>query len=625
MKKKLIIGIVFILFCVFINVYSVEAYSGEIDPENYITVPTTIHINDDGIGEGTIYLSSSASEYNISYQKIDITESVYNSINNKGDELKEYIEENSNIKKEKEANLKTLQTEFETLYNSGTATTEQLTEAENKYNEAYEEYQEFYNTMSTNITTLQNEFLALVPDYTDSWTATTNTSNNVQLDFKNFTGKAYFILWVKIENGTNTYYNLGAYAPIIPEEEVTISKTAKSVNVDETVKLTATSSNKSTITWTSSDNSIATVDANGLVKGIKVGTVVITAKGSKKSATCTITVNSKITTEPDEDKDGEEDENIEWTDFSNAKFELKKDGTSGSIIEISNVTPKDGRDYFLFITSNNSKPNVISDVTDERIGLKFDSDNKVIKTYNSSKVAKYVELNQDLYVSIIERQSYYNEKVILYGKKLERYAEPKYSDAFFATYMANDGDQLVTTFTHSEENNRKIQIKVGKITDETILQKIKNQDSSGFSSLLSFAKSNDGIYNKTVDADKDYYTIAYNAGEVKSTGNDVINLNSVQDDVYYFLYIKADDENGKYIPQEAVTLAQASVYDNEWVMLFYGSSDFKWADFGQVSTDDTIANVELPHAGLNTIIALMGAMIIVVGAFSYIQYRKNNF
>lgn len=625
MKKKLIIGIVFILLCVFINVYSVEAYSGEIDPENYITLPTTIYINN-GIGEGTIYLSSNANEYNISYQKIDITESSYNSLNDKHDEVNEYIEENNKILKEKEANLKTLKTEFDTLYNSGTATTEQLTEAQNKFNEAYEDFEEFYNTMSTNITTLQNEFLALVPDYTNSWTSTTNNSDNVQLDFKNYTGKAYFILWAKIENGINTYYDLNLYAPIIPEEEkVTISKTSTSVNVDETVQLTATSSKDSKITWTSNDNSIATVDANGLVKGIKQGTVVITAKGSEKTATCTITVNAKTTTEPDDDKAGADDEKVEWTDFSNAKFELKKDGDSGAIVEISNVTPKEGRDYYLFITSNNSKPNVTWD-DEERISLNYDSNNKVFKTFQSAEVAKYVEQNQDLYVTILEKEYLLGEeKVVVYGKKLERYAEPKYSDAFFATHMTNDTDQLVTTFTHSKENNRKIQIKVGKITDESILKKIKNQDSSGFSSLLSFAKSSDGIYNKTVDADKESYWIEYCAGGSHSTGNDVINLSGLQDDAYYFLYIKADDENGKYISQEAVTLAQASVDEDEWWLFFYGDSDFQWADFEQVSTDDTIAKEELPHAGIDTIIALIGVMIIVVGAFSYIQYRKNNF
>lgn len=629
MKKKLIVGIILITLCLslFTNFHKVEAFSGELDPENYITLPSTIYV-DNGIGTGTISLSSTASDYDISYQKIDITESTHKNIKEKIEELNDYIEENNNILKEKEANIKTLQTEYETLVNSGTATTEQLTEAQNKLKEAAEEGEEFYNTVNANITTQQNELYSLIPDYTSSWTATTNTSNNVQLDFKDFTGTAYFVLWVKIENGTNTYYDMDVYSSIIKkDEEVTINTTSTTVKIDETVQLTATSSNNSKITWTSSDNAIATVDANGLVKGIKQGTVVITAKGSEKTATCTITVNSKIDTEPDDDKAGEDDEKVEWTDFSNAKFELKKDGDSGAIVEISNVTPKEGRDYYLFITSNNSEPNVTWD-DKEKISLNYDSNNKVFKTFQSTEVAKYVELNQDLYVTILEKEYLLGEeKVVVYGKKLERYAEPKYSDAFFATHMTNDTDQLVTTFTHSKENNRKIQIKVGKITDESILKKIKNQDSSGFSSLLSFAKSSDGIYNKTVDADKESYWIEYCAGGSHSTGNDVINLSGLQDDAYYFLYIKADDENGKYISQEAVTLAQASVDEDEWYMFFYGSSDFKWADFGQVSTDtdETIAKVELPHAGVNMIICTAVVMLVGLGAFSYIQYKRNNF
>ena len=60
-------------------------------------------------------------------------------------------------------------------------------------------------------------------------------------------------------------------------------------------------------------------------------------------------------------------------------------------------------------------------------------------------------------------------------------------------------------------------------------------------------------------------------------------------------------------------------------MFFYGSSDFKWADFGQVSTDDTTAKEELPHAGVNMIICTAVLMLVGLGAFSYIQYKRNNF
>ena len=102
------------------------------------------------------------------------------------------------------------------------------------------------------------------------------------------------------------------------EETVTINKNSVDVKVEETIQLTASSSKNSTITWTSSNNSIATVNSSGVVKGIKEGTAVITAKGSDKSATCTVTVKAK-------DTSSDEPNDSDWTDFSKAKFELKKD------------------------------------------------------------------------------------------------------------------------------------------------------------------------------------------------------------------------------------------------------------------------------------------------------------
>ena len=108
----------------------------------------------------------------------------------------------------------------------------------------------------------------------------------------------------------------------------------------------------------------------------------------------------------------------------------------------------------------------------------------------------------------------------------------------------------------------------------------------------------------------------------------------MQDKEYYYLYIKPDDENGKYVSNEAVTLAQANVYNGGWGLFFYGSSDFKWADFGNINEnnngnipgnveDDSIAPVELPHAGSETLIWIgVGAISIVVGAVLYSRYKK---
>ena len=56
------------------------------------------------------------------------------------------------------------------------------------------------------------------------------------------------------------------------------------------------------VTWTSSDASIASVDSNGKVTGIKEGTAT-TTDGSNLSASCTINVTKEETTEPTESDD----------------------------------------------------------------------------------------------------------------------------------------------------------------------------------------------------------------------------------------------------------------------------------------------------------------------------------
>ena len=404
-------------------------------------------------------------------------------------------------------------------------------------------------------------------------------------------------------------------------ESITINKSTASIKIDETVQLTATSSTNSKIIWTSNDSSIATVTSSGLVKGIKEGTAVITAKGSENIATCTVTVSTKDTTEGNED-------NVNWTDFSNAKIELKKDGTSGAIIEISNVVPENESYYYLSINSEDNIPNVTSLTSEGRenlITLSYDKEKKIFYT-SDKEVVKSIERNQELYLSIIENKNFKSEKIVVQCKKIERFAEPKYADAFFDTFMSEDTDQIVTTFTHSRENNRKLQIKIGKITDTSILQKIKKQDSTGFSELLNYAKANNGIYDEIVDADKDYYTIAYNAGVGEETGKSVIDLKGLQNEAYYFLYIKTDDENGKYISNEAVTLAQANVFNNsDWSLFFFGESDFKWADFSNnVGTDNTTSTGIIPNAGAVTIIWIILGFVLI-GIISYKQYQKNNF
>lgn len=83
---------------------------------------------------------------------------------------------------------------------------------------------------------------------------------------------------------------------------VSLNKTSMSLTIGGTEKLTATvtpsnATNKN-VTWSSSNTSVATVDSNGNVSAIKVGTAVITVRTEDggKTATCAVTVNPILVT-----------------------------------------------------------------------------------------------------------------------------------------------------------------------------------------------------------------------------------------------------------------------------------------------------------------------------------------
>ena len=317
----------------------------------------------------------------------------------------------------------------------------------------------------------------------------------------------------------------------------------------------------------------------------------------------------------------------EWADFSNAVFELKRVKQTKINLEISGVTEPTANSWFyLLITYNNNTLNVDDFTEDNSIVLSHTTDGSALLAY---QMEKYVELNKDLYANILEYHMGTSEKkVVASGIKLDRPTESKYFDAFYATFVSHDSNQIVTNFIHSAENDRNMQIKVGKITDTSILKKIKDKNSTGFSDLLKFAQSNTGIYDKIVSADHDS-ELKYSAGSAgKDTGHSLIDLPGLVNEEYYYLYIKTDDENGKYISNEAVTLAQANVYEsqNAWYLFFYGSADFNWTDFEEEPINDpTVATGELPNTGIQLIWVIFGLVAIVGGTITFIQFKKNNY
>lgn len=81
---------------------------------------------------------------------------------------------------------------------------------------------------------------------------------------------------------------------VVEVSSIELNKTSASLKVGETVTLTATvkpdDATDKTVTWSTSDASVATVD-NGVVTAKKVGSATITAKAGDKEASCLVTVD----------------------------------------------------------------------------------------------------------------------------------------------------------------------------------------------------------------------------------------------------------------------------------------------------------------------------------------------
>ncbi|MBU5231285.1 Ig-like domain-containing protein, partial [Intestinimonas butyriciproducens] len=80
---------------------------------------------------------------------------------------------------------------------------------------------------------------------------------------------------------------------------IELNKTALTLEVGKNETLTATvkpdNAEDKTVTWTSSDETVATVE-NGKVTAVKAGTATITAKAGEQSASCAVTVNEATPT-----------------------------------------------------------------------------------------------------------------------------------------------------------------------------------------------------------------------------------------------------------------------------------------------------------------------------------------
>lgn len=221
---------------------------------------------------------------------------------------------------------------------------------------------------------------------------------------------------------------------------VTIDKTALSMNLFESEKLTATvtpaDAEDGELEWSSSDPEVASVDENGNVSSLKPGTAVITAKAGSKSATCNVSVSKIYNAGTDQM------EPSRWTsNFSEAVLNvLAPSGSYGAIYAQYNA------DLNLYFSTDNGwairldkrltgykfviSPEMLKVSDVGGVKVKFEIENEfVLKATVDGKTEKVAELFVD------ETSHYYRRDHLTFNKSSE-VARKLLSTGQFRVYLA---------------------------------------------------------------------------------------------------------------------------------------------------------------------------------------------
>lgn len=352
-----------------------------------------------------------------------------------------------------------------------------------------------------------------------------------------------------------------------------------------------------------------------LILTILAGCIILFANNTKAETTETGTATEASTTananttNTDTTGTSTDTTTSNLTDFSNAKFAWKNSGGIYALV-ISSVKLDSKTTYFYCITSSKDK---VPNFAEAKVTGKDDEGNISITDDKD-----YITLNSDIYLWIYESVGS-EKKLVLEGKKIDKPELKKNAEAFSDSSTLDFSDSNLgswITFNYPiMGNKRKFNLKIGKVTDKSALKKVK--ENNDYTDVLDYAKKSTSLVYDNIEET----TVNYQW----KTNKKLFDASQVEDGAYYFVYVNFDNENGKYLDMEAVTIAKMKSIKDHWWLFLNGQSDFNWNGFEGTETakteeqpkDDTKAKSVIPQTGesaiaIATIIGVAGVGIFTV-------------
>lgn len=262
-------------------------------------------------------------------------------------------------------------------------------------------------------------------------------------------------------------------------------------------------------------------------------------------------------------------------------------------------------------------------MTHTKVEPEFNKSNLVTldKNTNLANVSAALEENGELYLWLFEEDATLvgntGHKLIINGQKVERPQYPTYGSRIiysglskaFSTNIPRKVDGL------SGNRARNITIKIGRVTDTNILNKIKNKDANGMVELLNYAKESTAEYTATINSKSNL-----------ATANSV-DLSGFKDvkGAYYYAYFVMDDEEQTYYPIEDINLLYSI---GNGILCNQNENGFEWniesdKKEDEQKVDDTIAPTKHPKTGEGNIF-IIAIICGILSGVALISKKKIN-